>query len=320
MITVRECVRLTDEGTGDRGAIEALRYAEDIIQTLRQPLVILDGNLVIRMVNRAFYDAFRLGPVETLGKKLYDLGRGQWGVPRLRSLLEEILDDDTHLTDFEVRAEFDQVGPRVMLLNARRIERRDAGATTILLAIEDVTERRRAEELLTEAALTDKMTGLYNRRGLHALGNKLLDRLRREEAPVHLVFADLDQLKRINDRFGHAEGDKAIVSAARLLRGALRESDILARYGGDEFLALLVGATGDEAGLVCARIERAFQDEDSTRGYPLAVSVGTIRAEVGPGTTLEDLILRADTAMYREKKRRRGLRVGSDEGRVSPRG
>lgn len=318
MITIRESILLSGEGGAEeRAAVEALRYAEDIIQTLREPLVVLDGNLVIRMVNRAFYDAFRLGPVETLGKRLYDLGSGQWGVPRLRSLLEEILDEDTHLTDFEVSAEFGQLGRKVMLLNARRIERRDAGATTILLAIEDVTERRCAEELLAEAAITDKLTGLYNRRGLHALGNKLLERLRREREPVHLVFADLDQLKRINDRFGHAEGDKAILATADILRRTFRESDILARYGGDEFLVLLVGATSDEAGLACARLERAFQAEVPSRSYPLSASVGTVRSEVDAETTLEDLITRADTAMYREKKRRRAARMGSDQGRVS---
>jgi two-component system, chemotaxis family, CheB/CheR fusion protein len=123
---------------------EAKDLAEKVIETIRDPLLILAPNLSVQAANPAFYQLFQVHPVDTLGRRIYDLGNGQWAIPELRTLLEDILSRQTVFNDFEVSHEFAQIGPRTMLLNARRVDH----LQLILLAIEDITSRKHAETLL----------------------------------------------------------------------------------------------------------------------------------------------------------------------------
>ena len=126
--------------------IEAAReYAESIVTTVREPLLVLDKDLRVVSANRSFYATFKVGPAETEGRAVYDLGDGQWDIPRLRTLLEEIVPANSWFDDFEVEHDFEQIGRRTMLLNARRFPP-EGPFELLLLAIEDITERRRAEE------------------------------------------------------------------------------------------------------------------------------------------------------------------------------
>ena len=127
---------------------EALRYAENIIETVREPLVVLDIDLKILSANRSFYNTFKVIPDETIGNFIYDLGNQQWDIPRLRTLFEDILPKNTRFDNFEVEHDFPIIGRKIMLLNARRIYRKDIGTQMILLAIEDITEHKRREEEL----------------------------------------------------------------------------------------------------------------------------------------------------------------------------
>ena len=127
---------------------EALRYAENIVETVREPLVVLDIDLKILSANRSFYNTFKVTPDETVGNFIYDLGDRQWNIPKLRTLFEDILPKNTKFDNFEVEHEFPIIGRKIMLLNARRIYRKDIGMQMILLAIEDITERRQREEQL----------------------------------------------------------------------------------------------------------------------------------------------------------------------------
>ncbi len=129
-------------------AKRGLDFAEAIVETVREPLVILDQNLQVMKANRAFYDTYRAAREETEGRLIYDLGNGQWNIPKLRELLENILPAHTTFRDFEVTHEFEHVGRKVMLLNASEIFNPNAQARTILLAIEDTTDRKQAEESL----------------------------------------------------------------------------------------------------------------------------------------------------------------------------
>jgi PAS domain S-box-containing protein len=122
---------------------DSLAYVRNIVDTVREPLLVLDGHLRVQSANRSFYRTFGVSPPETEGRLLYELGNGQWAIPRLRTLLEEILPQDTAFDDFEIEHDFPDIGWKAMLLNARRL--RQEGVDQILLAIEDVTERRRAE-------------------------------------------------------------------------------------------------------------------------------------------------------------------------------
>jgi len=128
----------------------AREYAESIINTVREPLIALDQDLRVVTASRSFYEVFKVNPEETVGQLIYDLGNKQWDIPKLRELLETILPNNMSFDNFEVEHVFPQIGKRTMLLNARRIPPPPEKMKTILLAIEDITERKQAEEALRE--------------------------------------------------------------------------------------------------------------------------------------------------------------------------
>jgi two-component system CheB/CheR fusion protein len=129
----------------------ALNYAESIINTVREPLISLDQDLRVVSVSRSFYNVFKVKPEDTVGQLIYDLGNKQWNIPKLRELLETILPQKTTFDNYEVEHDFSTIGRRIMLLNARQIERGMGKERIILLAIEDITERREIEKGLEKA-------------------------------------------------------------------------------------------------------------------------------------------------------------------------
>ena len=126
-------------------ADEVSEYAESIINTVREPLIVLDQDLRVVSVSRSFYEFFKVNPEETVGQLIYDLGNKQWDIPKLRELLENILPKKAAFDNYEVEHDFATIGRRIMLLNARQIERASGKERIILLAIEDITERREIE-------------------------------------------------------------------------------------------------------------------------------------------------------------------------------
>src|SRR3954453_11679636 len=125
-------------------------YALNIVDTVREPLLILDTTLRVRSANRAFYQTFQVSPEETENHLIYELGNGQWDIPALRTLLEDIVPQSSVFNDFELEHDFPSIGRRVMLLNARKLKAGHHGEL-LVLAMEDVTERRRAEEEVGKA-------------------------------------------------------------------------------------------------------------------------------------------------------------------------
>src|SRR5436305_648698 len=125
-------------------------YALNIVDTVREPLLILDATLRVRSANRAFYQTFHVSSEETENRLIYELGNGQWDIPDLRTLLEDVVPKSSVFNDFELEHTFPIIGRRVMLLNARKL-RPGSHAELLVLAMEDVTERRRAEEEVAKA-------------------------------------------------------------------------------------------------------------------------------------------------------------------------
>src|SRR6476620_7699324 len=125
-------------------------YALDIVDTVREPLMILDTTLRVRFANRAFYQTFHVSAAETVDRLIYELGNGQWDIPSLRNLLEDIVPKSSVFNDFELEHTFPNIGRRVILLNARKLEAGHHGEL-LVLAMEDVTARKRAEEELLKA-------------------------------------------------------------------------------------------------------------------------------------------------------------------------
>ncbi len=271
---------------------DAREYAENIVETVREPMVVLNSDLRILTANHSFYDTFKVTPEETIGNFIYDLGNRQWDIPKLRVLIEEILPHDTVINGYEVEHDFQGIGRKVILLNARQIFRKDIGSHIILLAMEDITERKGEELVLRHDSTHDILTGLYNR----AFFDEELKRLAHGRMfPISVVMADVNGLKTVNDTLGHEAGDHLIRLAARILLGAFRAEDIVARIGGDEFAVLLPEtdtAVADEA------VTRIMSCPEIINGQ-VSIAFGIATAE--NRDQLAEALKLSDERMYRHK-------------------
>lgn len=141
---------VTEKHAALKSAEQAHSLSEAILATVREPLVILDASFHVRTANASFYSVFRASHDETVGKVLFELGNGQWNIPSLKKLLQEILPDNTHFDGFEVEHDFPSIGRKIMLLNARKVCAWHGIDELILLAIEDITERKEFERALLD--------------------------------------------------------------------------------------------------------------------------------------------------------------------------
>lgn len=156
--------------------------------------------------------------------------------------------------------------------------------------------------------LQDELTGLYNRRGLFTLAAHHSRVSRRQGSAIRMIYLDVDGLKKINDSFGHSEGDRALRQTAAIMRKTFRESDILARIGGDEFAVFMtedVEASECDHSLRLRDNLREYNERCSDLPYRLSFSLGTVRFQPSEVDDIEEMLLEADRLMY-ENKRRRG--------------
>lgn len=176
-----------------------------------------------------------------------------------------------------------------------------------LLVLHDITELKTLEQELLELSLVDELTGLYNRRGFFVLASQFLQMVDRMNSRAAVIYLDLDTMKMINDTYGHAEGDLTLVETAILLRSNIRSSDILARFGGDEFVALVIEI--DESGTekMLERINDQFDsfNAQNNRKYSILISYGISHYDPQNPCSLEELMIKADKAMYEQKQSKR---------------
>jgi diguanylate cyclase (GGDEF)-like protein len=173
----------------------------------------------------------------------------------------------------------------------------------VVAIYDDVTENKKREEEIRILSVSDPLTELYNRRGFMALADQQMKAAARTGRKMTLLFIDIDGMKRINDTWGHEEGDRALVSAATILKQTFRESDILARIGGDEFAVLAVDAAENPENVLMRLAEQiGLHNVLPDRRYEISMSIGTTVYDPEVPCSLDDLISRADTLMYEQKK------------------
>jgi diguanylate cyclase (GGDEF)-like protein len=172
---------------------------------------------------------------------------------------------------------------------------------------DELNKSRKLERKLQEISLVDELTGLYNRRGFSQLSRQQTEIAKRSGRGMLLCFFDLDHMKHINDSYGHHEGDKALVSAASILRKIFRTSDIIARWGGDEFAVLMINAECDDIQSIDQRIETSINNYNDTADhrYIISMSWGIVKFDPSYPAEIDDLISRADEMMYRHKSYKR---------------
>jgi diguanylate cyclase (GGDEF)-like protein/PAS domain S-box-containing protein len=175
----------------------------------------------------------------------------------------------------------------------------------LVQVVRDITERKKFEETLRNSSLKDDLTGLFNRRGLLKQAAPYFDFARRQKEKLLLLFIDLDGMKKINDEFGHNEGDNALINTAAILNRSFRSSDIIARLGGDEFTVLVTDLNASKEDAITRLNENLKAYNATETRHKLAFSIGVATLEPERMTCFEELLEQADQAMYEQKRMKR---------------
>ncbi|MBA3016141.1 MAG: diguanylate cyclase [Proteobacteria bacterium] len=168
----------------------------------------------------------------------------------------------------------------------------------------EISEKTKLEEALKRITITDELTGLYNRRGFMKLAEKQIQIANRHNNVLFMLYMDLDNMKSINDNFGHEMGDKALIETAQILKSVLRESDIVSRLGGDEFVALTQGSSSEEKGqTITNRLHEQLRiaNFQAERPYELLMSIGFSMYNPEVPCSIDELLAQADSMMYEQK-------------------
>lgn len=223
---------------------------------------------------------------------------------RILQLFRQVLEHGgTEEVVLEVTA-FDD-DPRWFQLSASAL------GTDVSVTFVDITRERERQNAMAREAHHDALTGLLNRRGLEVRAAHILEKAKRDGTQVGVLFMDLDRFKEVNDRHGHERGDELLKAFAGRLRGSVRSGDLVARFGGDEFVAVLrlkdLAKLREAADRIRGAAQRPYRFESGEDGGTFAVVPSVGMARLGPdGDTLEELLRVADAAMYRVKSTSRG--------------
>jgi len=219
---------------------------------------------------------------------------------------ESIAGADDYLTKphgtSELRARLD-CGARII-----ELQNRLAAQALELKAVNG--KLRQTEIELHNLSLSDDLTTLRNRRGFFAFAEQAYAAAKRLKQPMLLFYFDMNNLKSINDQYGHDAGSTAIISVAECLRKTFRASDVLARIGGDEFAVLATNAATDTENIMVARLQKMLDEETSSGNHPqqLSVSIGAVEVKPDGNTSLADYLRIADGLMYKDKRRKKIVR------------
>lgn len=223
----------------------------------------------------------------------------------VREAMRQRVQGEINAIEYTIRGQ--RKDGKLIHLDVRSVRAEHNGRPAVIGTMADITERKQFEDALRTLALIDELTGLYNRRGFVSLAERQLSLARRKQQPLILIAADVDDLKGINDRYGHAAGDQALIAAAGILRQTYREADIVARLGGDEFTVFPLEASADSVPLLIERLEANLRrfNQGADRNYHLSLSTGVALLEGELSKDLQQLLSEADAQLY-EQKRARG--------------
>jgi len=285
-----------------RHATEELRQSEEryrqLVEDSRGLMCEHDMQGRLLTVNSATLQALGYQASEMIGKNLLDFVSPSIQ-EQIGPYLERVGQNSTDTGLMFVRTK--EGSERVWKYHNVKLAERDY----VIGHAQDVTDLREVQEQLKSLSLTDDLTGLYNRRGFFTLAEQHFKLRRRTKERLMLLFADIDGLKQINDRFGHSAGSQAIIKTGEILSSVFRDSDIIARLGGDEFVVLMINPSADSDRIVSARLQEKINNFNATgQPYTLSLSFGLESADSTSTPSVEEMIAAADKVMYENKRRK----------------
>jgi diguanylate cyclase (GGDEF)-like protein/PAS domain S-box-containing protein len=286
-------------------AEEAFQESEEkyrsLVESTEDSIYLVDRNYNYLFMNKKHMSRLGLSDYEYLGRPFSDFHSPdeiEWFIEKAKIVLNtgnSIIHEHKNLRD-----------GRYFLLTLSPVKKEER-IIAVTVVSKDITEYKDMEEDLRALSLTDELTGLYNRRGFFTLTDQLLKLARRQKKGIFMLYADIDNLKKINDTFGHKEGDMALIETADILKKNYRESDIIARIGGDEFVIIPIGTTGDNIDIITSRFEKSIEiyNSKSKREYNLSLSYGLTYYDPENPCSIDELLTQADKIMYEHKRHKK---------------
>ncbi|MFQ5813869.1 MAG: GAF domain-containing protein, partial [Anaerolineae bacterium] len=299
-IDIRERVRR------EREIEERRLYLEGVLGAAPDAIVTLDAHHRVVEWNAGAERLFGYSQEEVIGQNIDDLITGPDVLEEAVGFTQRVMGGGEVPPTETVRYRKDGSPVDVIVAGSPIMVGDELIGTVVVYT--DITVRVRMEETLRALALLDELTSLYNRRGFFTLAEQQLKMADRTETKMLLLFADFDDLKWINDTLGHHEGDRALIEVANVLAETFRESDIIGRIGGDEFVVLAIETDGSPAEVLTARLQENLEARNA-RGdlrYRLSLSVGIAHYDPGHPCSIDELLAQADRSMY-EKKQDNGV-------------
>jgi diguanylate cyclase (GGDEF)-like protein/PAS domain S-box-containing protein len=253
-------------------------------------------------VNQKMLEMLKFSKSGFLSRKVFGLYPPD-EIERAMSAMNKLMKDGRDSFEVVFKRSNGEMFPAETSSNVIELE----GKKVIQCMVRDITERRKMEDQLRTISITDELTGLLNRRGFFTMAEQQLKIANRSGRGMFVLFTDIDDLKSINDSFGHHEGDRALIETAGLLKRNVRTSDIVARLGGDEFVVLMVDVSHKaDGGIITSRLGEKLQELNSRPNskYRLSLSIGLARYNPDEARSVEELIMRADKFMYGYKRRK----------------
>ncbi|MDP2756946.1 MAG: diguanylate cyclase [Desulfurivibrionaceae bacterium] len=302
---IGSAVDITEQKMSEAEIEKSRAELDQIFNTAANGMWVVDTNFTVLRANKTFYALTDLSEQEVIGRECYNV------FPGLACHTDQCPLANTIQAPRRREVELTKVLP-----SGRRIDclvtstpyfGRDGKLLGIIEDFKDITRYKELEAHLREIAITDELTGLFNRRGFLTLAEKQLGNALRADHDMFLIFADLDNMKEINDTLGHETGDLALATAASLLRTTFRQADILARLGGDEFAVFISCKPGtDSEQAILSRLEANIAQENKGGDLPFSVAVSFGVVQLQENETLGQVMIRADGLMYESKIRRKG--------------
>lgn len=287
-------------------------FFSNIINTVADPIFVKDSQHRWLVLNDAYCEFMGYTREELIGKSDYDF------FSKDEADIFWKMDDEVFRSGQENinEEQFTDASGKQHIISTKKAVFCDpqTGKKYIVGVIRDFTEIRevesdlkRALERLEELSNLDALTHLANRRYLVTVADHQMRHARRTGKGTLLFYADIDNMKQINDRYGHEKGDMAIIEVANILKNTFRESDVITRIGGDEFVVLVIDATPESRQLTISRFNEVLEKRNGKEAipYPLSISIGTAYSDPGEEIFISDLLARADKEMYKQKAKKK---------------
>ncbi len=304
-VAAEELRQQNEELAATRQSVEAERQRyQDLFELAPDGYLVTDPEGIIQEANRAA--ASLLGvPQEFLASKPLVVFVAEEARQAFHKRLTQMQQDATTAQDWEISLQSREGEPFPASLTVAPVRDATGRLTGLRWMVRDISERKEAEELLRSMSTMDELTGLHNRRSFLTLAPQYLKMADRNKIAALLLFADLDGLKSINDTLGHSAGDRALTTIAHILKKTFRQSDILARMGGDEFAVLAMETPVASAEKVMARLQETLDSHNAKNSPHLSLSLGIARYDREHRCSVKELLARADAQMYEQKRSKR---------------